>query len=106
MSMKTALPLAPGHLAHARSVDTIASSERMAAFIALTKPRIAVMVLFSVGVGFVLGARGSTHPQTLLLTLLGSGLVAAGASAWNQVIERDRDALMKRTARRPCPPAS
>src|SRR3712207_7663877 len=48
-------------------------------------------------------ARGAARPSTLGLTLLGTGLVAAGASAWNQYLERDRDRRMKRTAGRPLP---
>ena len=80
-----------------------ASSSRLAAFVALTKPRIAVMVLVTVTVGFLLGAQGEIPALTLLLTMVGTGAVAAGASVWNQVIERDRDARMKRTANRPIP---
>src|SRR5439155_5282823 len=76
---------------------------RLAACIALTKPRIAVMVLITVAVGYLLGAGGSISPARLLLTLLGTGLVAGGASAWNMILERDRDARMKRTAHRPLP---
>jgi heme o synthase len=85
---------------------------KLAAYVALTKPRIAVMVLVTVATGFVLGARRASHPMThlwashptsLLLTLLGTGLVAGGASAWNQYLERFRDRLMKRTATRPLP---
>lgn len=96
MSLKTAIPVVAPVLLDA-------SSSRVAAFAALTKPRIAAMVLLTVAVGFVLGARGSAHPLSLVLTLLGAGLVASGASAWNQVLERDRDARMRRTARRPLP---
>src|SRR5262249_39689550 len=54
-----------------------------------------------------LGARGE-HPRvasmtTLLLALIGTGLVAGAASAWNQLLERDRDLRMRRTAGRPLP---
>lgn len=76
---------------------------RIAAFISLTKPRIAVMVLLTVAVGFFLGMRGASHPLALVLTVLGTGLVAAGASVWNQVLERRTDAQMRRTAMRPLP---
>jgi protoheme IX farnesyltransferase len=76
---------------------------RVAAFVSLTKPRIALMVLLTVAVGFLQGSRGASHPLTLALTLLGTGLVAAGASVWNQVIERHSDARMRRTASRPIP---
>jgi heme o synthase len=69
----------------------------------LTKPRIVLMVLITVAVGYVLGAGDSLGFGGLALTLVGTGLVAAGASGWNQVLERDRDARMRRTARRPLP---
>jgi protoheme IX farnesyltransferase len=71
--------------------------------VALTKPRIVVMVLVTVATGFILGARGGSHPSTLALTMLGTALVAGGASALNQLLERTRDGLMRRTARRPLP---
>jgi heme o synthase len=76
---------------------------KLAAYVELTKPRIAVMVLVTVATGFVLGARGASNPSTLLLTLLGTGLVAGGASAWNMYLERFRDLQMRRTAGRPLP---
>ena len=80
-----------------------AAPGRLAAFVALTKPRIAVMVLVTVAVGFLLGAHGKVNAAALALTMVGTGAVAAGASVWNQVIERDRDARMRRTAARPIP---
>jgi protoheme IX farnesyltransferase len=84
-----------------------AVSGRLAAYVALTKPRIVVMVLVTVATGFWLGARGtlgrSGSVATLLVSLFGTGLVAGGASAWNQLLERARDLRMKRTAGRPLP---
>jgi protoheme IX farnesyltransferase len=76
---------------------------KAAAYLSLTKPRIVAMVLVTVGVGFLLGARRSAHPTTLSLTLLGTALVAGGASTLNQWWERARDARMKRTANRALP---
>src|SRR4051794_20126983 len=102
MSLDTLLPVAQSLMVD-RPDSRKGLPARLAGFVTLTKPRIAVMVLLTVAVGFVLGARGSSHPRTLALALIGTGLVAAGASAWNQVLERDRDARMKRTARRPLP---
>lgn len=90
------------HAIPAACPDTIERG-KIAAFVELTKPRIVVMVLLTVAVGYVMGSRGATHPLGFLLTLIGTGLVAAGASVWNQVIERDRDALMRRTRLRPLP---
>ena len=103
MSLKTALPVLTGPLPAANPATSRRLAERLSGFVSLTKPRISVMVLLTVAVGFLLGARGSSHPTTLLLTLVGTGLVASGASAWNQILERDRDARMKRTASRPLP---
>jgi protoheme IX farnesyltransferase len=80
-----------------------AAGGKVAALVELTKPRIAVMVLVTVATGFVLGARGASHPATLACTLVGTALVAGGASAWNQVWERHRDRRMRRTAGRPLP---
>src|SRR5262249_21129914 len=70
--------------------------------------RIALMVLLTVAVGHVLGSRtqGGAPAMSLLWTLIGTGLIACGASVWNQLFERDLDALMRRTARRPLPSRS
>lgn len=80
---------------------------RLASYVALTKPRIVVMVLVTVATGYWLGARGASYQAgsiiTLLLSLFGTGLVAGGASAWNQLLERSTDSRMRRTANRPLP---
>ena len=73
-------------------------------FLALTKPRIVALVLVTVAAGFAAAPAGAvSSPVALLHTLIGAALVAAGTNALNQVLERDIDALMKRTARRPLP---
>ncbi len=69
----------------------------------LTKPRILVMALVAVAVGALLAGAGSPPFELLAVTLLGTGLVAAGASVFNQVLECDTDALMQRTRHRPLP---
>jgi protoheme IX farnesyltransferase len=76
---------------------------KLLAYVSLTKPRIALMVLVTVAIGFLLGAPGAVSMTRLVLTLVGTGLVAGGASAWNMILERDRDARMRRTANRPLP---
>ncbi len=83
--------------------STVAARGRLSAFVALTKPRIAVMVLVTVATGYVLGTVGSIDPVRMLLAMVGTALVAGGASVWNQVLERDRDARMRRTLSRPIP---
>jgi protoheme IX farnesyltransferase len=50
-----------------------------------------------------MGSRGGVAPLPLLLTLLGTALVAAGAMTLNMLLERDTDALMHRTRGRPLP---
>jgi len=76
---------------------------RLGAFLELTKPRITVMVLITVATGFLLGARKAANPSTLALTVLGTGLVAAGASTLNQWWEVAGDRRMRRTRNRPLP---
>src|SRR5947209_1366959 len=101
-----AVSLAPPVISGARQERSLVDLDlrsRISAYVTLTKPRIALMVLITVAVGFVLGANGPVSPFRLFLTLLGTGLVAGGASAWNMILERDRDARMKRTAHRPLP---
>ena len=72
-------------------------------YLELTKPRVAVLVLFTVAAGAGLAARGVPDPILLVQILFGTALVAGGASALNQVLERHSDALMQRTENRPLP---
>ena len=67
----------------------------------LTRPRIAVMVLATVITAMWLTAGGSLDLGHLVWLLIGTTLVAASSSIANQVVERDTDKLMPRTARRP-----
>ncbi len=76
---------------------------RLADYLELTKPRVAVLVLFTVAAGAWLAARGAPDFAVVLHTLVGTALVAAGASALNQLLERHSDALMRRTENRPLP---
>ena len=69
----------------------------------LSKARLSLLVLLTTLVGFLLGWRGPMDYTILTATLLGTALSAAGASALNQWIERDLDALRRRTADRPLP---
>ncbi len=72
-------------------------------FLELTKPRIAVMVLFTVAAGGLLAQPAPFDLLQLAHALVGTALVAAGASALNQWLERGSDALMRRTENRPLP---
>jgi protoheme IX farnesyltransferase len=67
----------------------------------LTRPRIAVMVLATVVTAMWLTAGRLDAAAPLVLLLAGTTLVAASSSIANQILERDVDRLMARTARRP-----
>lgn len=67
----------------------------------LVRPRIAVMVLATVAAAAWLTGGRPDDVRPLLWVLLGTGFVAASSSIANQIIERDADRLMKRTADRP-----
>ena len=74
----------------------------------LVKLRLTTLVLVTTLVGFYAGLNSESGgvAQNLIklgLTLLGTGLLAAGAAILNQYLERDHDARMERTARRPLP---
>jgi heme o synthase len=76
---------------------------RSADFVALAKPRLNLLVVVSSIAGYTMGG-GDTHDVWRMLAVaLGTGLVAGGASAFNQVLERDADAKMHRTRLRPMP---
>jgi heme o synthase len=72
-------------------------------FVALAKPRLNFLVVVSALAGFVMAGGDTSNVPLLLMALAGTGLVAGGASAFNQVIERGPDALMRRTRLRPLP---
>lgn len=76
---------------------------RAADFLALTKPRLNLLVVATAMVGFYLGLREPVRLVFVIHTLVGTALVAAGAAALNQFSERDTDRLMRRTRARPLP---
>lgn len=79
--------------------------QRVADYFELTKPKIVLMELVTVTVAAVVASAGAPDFWLLTQAVIGTVLVAAGASAWNQWIERRTDALMERTADRPLPSA-
>ena len=84
-------------------IDRRYSRARFRDLIELTKPRITLLVLITTLVGFYMGSRGGLNFLLLLHVIIGTGLVAGGASALNQYFERDLDARMLRTRNRPLP---
>jgi heme o synthase len=72
-------------------------------FCDLTKARLTLLVLLTALVGFYLGTRGATDYLLMLHAVLGTALLASGAAALNQLLEREYDARMHRTQGRPLP---
>ena len=87
----------------AQSVAVAVTHSRASDLIALAKPRLNLLVVVSALAGYVM-AGGDTHDVWKILWIVaGTGLIAGGASAFNQIIEREPDALMHRTRLRPMP---
>ncbi|MEP7212371.1 MAG: heme o synthase [Acidobacteriota bacterium] len=76
---------------------------RIAAFIELTKPRIAFLLVLTSAAAFYVGTKGAFDFVLFANTVIGITLLAFGVATLNQYIERDLDVLMKRTAQRPLP---
>ncbi|MDX2160685.1 MAG: heme o synthase [bacterium] len=72
-------------------------------YLELTKLRIVLLLVFTTVTAMIIAADGSPPITILLPTILGGAFAAAGASAINQYIDRDMDAKMTRTSRRPIP---
>ncbi len=87
----------------AEALSVTSTRARLADFAELTKPRITTLVVLTTWVAYFVASGGSVQPWQLLHTLFGTALVCGGTSALNQVWERDRDAMMRRTATRPLP---
>jgi protoheme IX farnesyltransferase len=69
----------------------------------LFKLRLTTLVLLTTLAGFYLGSRGPISWTLMMATILGTALVASGASALNQLLEIEHDAKMRRTQDRPLP---
>jgi heme o synthase len=96
------LPASQLHIMIPLDAAVTATSARSADFLALTKPRLNLLVIATAAAGYYLGAPGERFEYLALLhTLMGTALVAGGSAAFNQLVERRVDALMERTRRRP-----
>lgn len=83
---------------------TVAStSDRLKAYLELTKPRIIELLLITTVPAMVVAAGGWPGTGLVLATLVGGTLSAAGANTINQVLDSDIDRVMRRTRRRPLP---
>ncbi len=82
---------------------TATTTRRLSSFLEMVKPRLNLLVVLTTLGGYYMGSRPGLGPWRLVFTLLGTGLVAAGASALNQWMERELDSRMERTRTRPLP---
>jgi protoheme IX farnesyltransferase len=89
--------------AEVQEIKAIGVREKLAAYLELTKPRIAFMLVLTSAAGFYLGAGGSFDVVLFVNSMIGILLLAFGVATLNQVWERKSDALMERTANRPLP---
>jgi protoheme IX farnesyltransferase len=69
----------------------------------LTKVRLNTLVVFTTAAGYYMGLQAPVHWLPLVMVCFGTALVAGGSAAFNQIQERDVDALMERTKTRPMP---
>src|SRR3989304_7163396 len=79
---------------------------RLRVWVALIKPRIIELLLITTVPAMVPAARGWPGSALVAATLVGGILTAGGANAINNVVDRDVDARMERTRRRPLPRAA
>jgi heme o synthase len=79
--------------------------DHVADYVQLMRPRLAMLVVATAAAGWLLAAGSAQDWNSLTHTLIATALLFAGASGLNQLLERDTDALMPRTANRPLPAA-
>lgn len=89
--------------AEVQQTRAIGFREKLAAYLELTKPRIAFMLVLTSAAGFYLGSTGGFDMGLFVNAMFGITLLAFGVATLNQYIERDIDTLMERTAKRPLP---
>jgi len=77
--------------------------EKASAYLELTKPRITFLIVLTSAAGFCLGSPGAVDYALLTHAMIGIALLSSGIATINQFMERDLDALMRRTEKRPLP---
>jgi protoheme IX farnesyltransferase len=84
-------------------LERLSARERFAAYLELTKPRITFLIVLTSAAGFALASRASIDYPAMARAMFGIALLSSGIATINQYMERDLDALMRRTANRPLP---
>jgi heme o synthase len=83
--------------------DRASAMERPWAYVVLMKPDVTFLVVITTMAGFYLGSRGPLDWLLMVHTVCATMIVAGGTAALNQYVEREADAVMRRTAARPLP---
>lgn len=83
--------------------NSLSFEDQIRAYIELTKPRIVLLLVFTCVTSMIVAANGLPSVDLIVFTIIGGILSAGGSSAINQYIDREMDAMMNRTARRPIP---
>lgn len=84
------------------NTKSVSLTAKARAILELTKARLNLSVVYSAIAGYLLGVTSFSVVE-LLYVGIGGYLVVGGANGFNQIIEKDRDALMGRTMNRPLP---
>jgi protoheme IX farnesyltransferase len=79
----------------------IGARRKALAYVALTKPRVMELLLVTTIPVMILAAHGMPNPWLIVATVIGGALSAGSAASFNMYIDRDIDAVMKRTKNRP-----
>ncbi len=72
-------------------------------YLELTKPKVVLMMLITAIVGMLLASKSLPSLYLVIISMIGIGLCASSAAAINQIIDRNIDANMARTSKRPLP---
>jgi len=83
------------------ATSSFSTSDVLKGYLALTKPRIIELLLVTTVPTMIVAANGFPRLWLIVVTLVGGTFAAGGANAFNMVIDRDIDAIMERTKRRP-----
>jgi protoheme IX farnesyltransferase len=84
-------------------LERLSTRDRVAAYLELTKPRITFLIVLTAAAGFALASPGHVDYRAMLTAMVGIALLSSGIATLNQYMEKDLDALMRRTANRPLP---
>ena len=85
------------------TVPTLGGTHRWRDYVALCKPKVVALIVFTAIVGMLLASPGMVPLEVLVLGTLGIGCAAAAGAAINHLVDRRIDAIMARTSARPLP---